>query len=177
MIELKFVNRKVRLNVWVIQFIILTSLMWFFIICFYTKGSYEYKNTLLENLFDVDEYWRTVGYIGFPITLILLFVVPKYMLRKTGILKVSNEKIEISDKGRNSVYYTSSISEMIFTKDLPFKGDDRSRSRKAGRIQFKYGSEKCDFEFNPKTENDYKNLIPVTQYWQENITGFKVKYK
>ena len=66
MIELKFVNRKVRLTAWVIQFVILIPLMCFFIICFYTKGSYEYKNTLLENLFDVEEYCISEGWVKVP---------------------------------------------------------------------------------------------------------------
>lgn len=150
--------------------------MWFFIVCFYT-GKSGSNTTLLERFFETDQYWRTIGYIGFPITFILLFIVPKIMLRKTGVLKVSYDKIELSDKGRNLVYHISSISEMTFTKDVPFKGDSRSRSQRAGRLQFTYGKEKCDFEFNPKTENDYKDLIPATQYWKENINGFKVKYK
>ena len=176
-IEFKFINRKLRILTWIIEFIILTPLGLFFLLCFWTKGSEVTNFTLLESFFGVSEYWRTVGYIGFPVTFFLWVVLPFYLLRKNGTIRISTEKIQLITKSRTIDFDTSLITDLILTKDIPFAGDDRSPAQQAGRLRFRYGSQLYDLEFKPKTIDDYKNLVPVSQVWKEKISGYKKVYK
>jgi hypothetical protein len=176
-IEFKYINRKLRLTTWVIEFVILTPLGLFFLLCFWTKGSEVSHSTLLESFFGFSEQWRTVGYIGFPITFATWVVLPFYLLRKNGTLRLSTEKIQLTTKGRTTDFDTSLITKLAITKDIPFAGDERSPSQQAGRLQFSYGSQDYDLEFTPTTVNDYKNMIPITQSWKEKISGYKEEYR
>lgn len=66
---------------------------------------------------------------------------------------------------------------MVFVKDVPFKADDRNDSQRASRFKFNYQGQSVDIELRTKSKLDFNQILSITKYWREHISGYREEYK
>lgn len=173
MIELPYVDRNKRIMVRAIEVGLCLPLGLFFLLCIY----YKYDETILEQLFGLESYWRTIGWIGLPIVIILYVILGRIILTKNGDIKISADKIELSKKGHTETFYTSGISKMTLIKDIPYRSDDRSDSQKASRLIFNYQGLEIDIEFKTYKISEIEELGVISNHWKDIIKDYNETYK
>lgn len=146
----------------------------FFLFSAYTG---RYDETLTEQWFDFPRYWRTIGWVGFAITGILYIVLARLTLYNNGRVRISAEKIELVDKQQFKTFETSRIKNLVFTKDIPYKTDERNDSQRASRLKFEYQGRTVDLEIRTRLKSDFEQLLPISKLWQQNIAGYREEYK
>lgn len=173
MIELPYVDRKKRLTVRFVEVAILIPLGVFFLMCGYVK----YDETIAEQLFGFERYWRTIGWIGVAIAFILYVTLARIVLYKKGTVKIGTDKIEVSTRNGSLAYETSRITNLTFTKDIPYETDERTDSQKASRLTFNYQGRTIDLELRTYHKSDFDQLLPISKHWRENIQEYRETYK
>ena len=155
-----------------VELIILIPAGIFFLLCAYAK----YDETLMEQFFGFEHYWRTIGWIGAPTSGILYIVLSRLTLYGAGTVKIGTDKIEISSKSNFESYDVSRITDLTFKKDIPHQTDERTDSQKASRLTFNYQGRTVDLELRTFKKADFEQLIPITKHWRDNIKGYRETY-
>lgn len=172
MTEFQFIDRKKRLIVRFIE-IIFFSLSMFFI-GFVAR---KYEKTLFENLFEIEKYWRTIGWIGIPISFLMYLFTQKIIKFRNGRLFLNDDRIELVTNNRKSTFLISNIDKMIISVDVPYDGDDRMDSQKASRLRFSSFNQKYDLEVSTRTKDELDNFGTYANNWKEKISNYKKEYK
>ncbi|MEQ8713467.1 MAG: hypothetical protein RIC80_10635 [Cyclobacteriaceae bacterium] len=172
-IELPYVDRKKRLTVRFVEVAILIPLGIFFLACGYAK----YDETIAEQLFGFERYWRTIGWIGVAIVFILYVTLARIVLYKKGTVKIGTDKIVVSTRNGSLTYETTRMTNLTFTKDIPYETDERTDSQKASRLTFNYQGRTIDLELRTYYKSDFDQLLPISKYWRENVQDYKETYK
>ena len=172
MIELKYIDRRKRRILRTLQLSVFGPFQIFFLTCIYAK----YGQTLPEQFLGLETYWRTIGWFGLITFFVLDLFLWKFMIDKNGKIRFSESKIEVESKRHFESYSIAHIEDLVLSKDVPYKNDERSISQKASRINFNYLGEKIDLEFRMDKKSDFEAFLAISEFWKSRIAGYKVKY-
>lgn len=172
MTELQYIDRNKRLTVRLIE-IVFASLSFFFLGCIYRK----YDSTIYEDLLGFEEYWRTIGWIGLPISFLMYLFTQKILPFRNGKVILADDKIELLTKTSKSTFQISNIDNMIVSVDVPYEGDERLNSQKASRLRFSSFSRKYDLEVSTRTKDELDNFGNYVNNWKGKIKEFKKEYQ
>ena len=169
-VTLDYINRSKRLWTRVLQVVIL-GLLAFSLAAIYVK--YEGEGTLLEDLFGFERYWRTIGWVGLPVSFVLYLFIDHLIKYKRGKVLLSEDKIVLTEKHRRGTFHTSQIDSMRVIKDLPYEGDERTDTQKASRLIFYMDNRRYDLELSTPHKADIDNLRPVLHHWKHVLKDYK----
>lgn len=174
--EFEYIDRNRRLTARVLRFVFYV-LAFVFLFVFWGYSKYSTKNeTVFENLFSISKSWRIVGWIGFPLLILLNLYIPRLINYRKGRVILSKHQIEVFRRNTNHVFLINQIEKLKLIKDVPYKGDERSGTEKASRILFKSQGVKFDFEINIQSKTEFEDLIPIFKHWEKEISNYKVEY-
>ena len=135
------------------------------------------SSTIFEDLFGFERYWRTIGWIGLPISCIMYLFTQKIIKFRNGIIILDDSKIELRAKARTSTFQVSNIDKMVISVDVPYEGDDRMDSQKGSRLRFSSFNRKYDLEVSTRTKDELDSFGDYINIWKEKITDLKKEYK
>ena len=174
--EFEYIDRNKRLTARVLK-LVFYVMAFVFLFVFWGYSKYSTKNeTVFENLFSISKSLRIVGWIGFPLSILLNLYISRFISYKVGRVILSKHQIEVFNRNINHVFLINQIEELKLIKDIPYKGDERSETEKASRILFKSQGVKFDFEINIQSKAEFEDLSPIFKHWEKEISDYKVEY-
>ncbi|MDN5211939.1 hypothetical protein QQ020_07745 [Fulvivirgaceae bacterium BMA12] len=171
-VEFDYVNRQKRLWTRVTE-IVFIGIIIFFYLCLRVKNG----STIVEEIFGVEKYWRTIGWFGIPTSFVLFLIIRQLTKFKNGKIILGSDKIELMIKGRQTTFYISQIDSMTVTKDIPHEDDSRFGSQKASRLTFSIDNRTYDLELSTPNNRDFDNLRPILKHWKDQLKGYKETYR
>lgn len=174
-VTLKLIDRQRRFKNKILTYFVLFPLGIFFLGCFRTSRSS--LQTIFEQEFGFESYWRIIGIIGLIIVIILYISLSKILPYKRGHIQLSKDKIKISQGLKVSEHQTERLKNFKFLADVPFGGDDRHDFEKASTLKFRDNGKKYDFEICPESKNELEAITPIVKAWKELNPEFIYGYK
>jgi hypothetical protein len=180
-ITLKLIDRQRRIINKLLTYCVLYPLGLFFIGCFTTGrryGSYSQPSqTLFEQEFGFDSYWRIIGIIGLIVVFIIYMSLSKIIPFKGGQIELTKDKIKIIQGSRVNEFKVDKLKKFEFLADVTFKSDDRHDFERANVLKFQDNRRNYDYEIFAETNADLDAITPIVKAWKEINSEFKYGYK
>lgn len=176
--EFIYIDRKKRVMYLRLNYM-LSALMILFATFFWRWGrSSTSETTIIEDFFEVEPYFRWIGWIGFSLCALLNYVLlPKIIRYQGGTMMLSKEGIEVLDKNVQRKLTLEEIKGIILTKDVPYEGDRRMDSQRGSRIQVFTKEGNYDWELKIESKKEFEELIPILNHWKDKVAEVQIKYK